>query len=325
MCAAFLSAGCSRPAPAPAVSEPAFSRANPRTLAFQTDWFPQAEHGGFYQALAKGYYAEAGLTVAILPGGPGMTNIKQLVARGDAQFAMYRSDSIVMAIAQDDLPFTLVSAVTQHDLQALMVRAGSPVRSFADLGGRTIVANPGQPWLAFLERKYGVKFNLLPNMGGLAAFLGNPELIQQAYLTSEPFKARQSGVEVRTLPLVDAGYDSYTVLFGRRDFVDANPAATKAFIAASLRGWKDFLEGDPAPAFAEIQQRNPNASMAGLEFARAEMIRNRTITGDPAKGEAAGRLDPSRLRQEVATLVDLKIITWPIPVSGLARPEYLAP
>src|SRR3954467_12182061 len=107
-----------------------------RKVVLQTDWFPQAEHGGFYQALAKGFYREAGLDVDILPGGPG-AGIKLKVAKGDADFGMNRSDDVIMA-ARQGMPLMIVAATMQHDPQAVMVHAESPVKTLRDLEGRTV-------------------------------------------------------------------------------------------------------------------------------------------------------------------------------------------
>ena len=320
-----LTGACSRETPATAAAEPAFSSENSRSIVLQTDWFPQAEHGGYYQALARGFYAEAGLSVTIVPGGPGMAKIKQIVARGDADFGLNRGDEIILAIARENLPFAIVGAAMQHDTQALLIHSDSPVRSFSDLDGSTVVANPGQAWLAYIQKRYDVTLNLVPNNGNLATFLSNPGVIQQCILTSEPFTARARGVAVRTLPLAESGYDNYSVIFGRRDFVEANPEATRAFVAASIRGWRDFLEGDPAPAFDEILRRNPSMSRELMAFAREELIRNHTVLGDPADGEIPGRLDPARLRSQIEALVNLGILENPIPVGEVASRSALKP
>ena len=85
----LFGAGCARPEPA----QPAAGVAAPalRPIVLQTDWLPQAEHGGFYQALARGFYAEAGLAVELLPGGVN-AQVNLRVARGDADFGLNRSD-----------------------------------------------------------------------------------------------------------------------------------------------------------------------------------------------------------------------------------------
>src|SRR5262245_11288878 len=68
-------------------------------VRFQTDWYPQPEHGGYYQALAKGFYKEEGLEVEILPGGPN-AQVKQQVAMGQADLGMTNGDDVIVAIAR---------------------------------------------------------------------------------------------------------------------------------------------------------------------------------------------------------------------------------
>ena len=134
----LIGAGCAREKPTVTGTS---SLPQLRKVIFQSDWFPQAEHGGFYQALAKGFYREAGLDVEIRSGGPGV-GIKVPVATGDVDFGMNRSDD-VMVVASRGLPLVMVAAVFQHDPQALMVHAESPVKTFKDLNGRAIIASVG--------------------------------------------------------------------------------------------------------------------------------------------------------------------------------------
>ncbi|MEO6246724.1 MAG: ABC transporter substrate-binding protein, partial [Opitutaceae bacterium] len=128
--ATVLVMGCGRPDPTAAAPK----AETKRKVVLQTDWFPQAEHGGFYQALARGFYAEAGLELEIWPGGPG-AGIKLKVARGDADFGMLRSDDLMLAVGQG-MPLVMVAATLQHDGMALLVHDASPVRTFRDLDGR---------------------------------------------------------------------------------------------------------------------------------------------------------------------------------------------
>jgi NitT/TauT family transport system substrate-binding protein len=297
---------------AAADQEPSFSREHPRKLIFQTDWYPQAEHGGFYQAVVKGFYRDAGLEVTLVPGGPG-AGATQRIARGEADIAMGRSDTVILAAVNQGLPLQLIAAITQHDYEALLIHDESPVHSFADLNGRTIIASPGQPWTPVLQKKLGITFN------------PDPAAIQQCIYTNEPFTARQHGVKVRILPIASAGYDVYTVLFCQPDFAVHNPAATRAFVAASLRGWRDYLEGDPTSAFAEILRRNPKLSHELLVFSRDEMIRHQITIGDGQKGEALGQLSANRLREQIAALTELKILTSAVEPDKIASWDYLPP
>lgn len=311
-------AGCGKaPAPATATSGgPAL-----RKVALQTDWFPQAEHGGFYQALARGFYAEAGLDVEILPGGPG-AGIKLKVARGDADFGMQRSDDLVVAVARG-LPFVMVASTMQHDPQAVMVHDESPVRSLPDLAGRTIIASPSMTWVPYLKKKYGMEFDLKPNTYGLGEFRANRATIQQCYVTNEPFFAQQNGLKVRTLSLAEAGYDCYPAIFCRKEFAKNSPEVVRAFVAATIRGWRDYLRGDPASADALILARNRDMSAALLKFSRDEMIARKLVEGDATKGEDVGTFSLARMAQEAQMLVELKLIDQPVAVADVATTEFL--
>ena len=310
--------GCSREDAR--VAAPAAPAPMPKVV-LQTDWFPQAEHGGYYQALARGYYAEAGIEVEIWPGGPG-AGIKLKVARGDAHFGMLRSDDVIMAAA-NGMPFVMVAATMQHDAQALMVHEASPVRTFPDLDGRVVIGNVGMAWFPYLEKRFGIQIQRRQNTYGLGEFLANTEIIQQCLITNEPYFAEKNGRKVRTLSLSSSGYDCYQTVFTRRDFLRSSPALVRAFVAASIRGWRDYLDGDPSPANAIILQRNREMTPGLLDFSRREMIRHRFVHGDPAKGEDIGRLSPDRIAEEVKTLLELKILPKPVDIASVATTEFL--
>jgi NitT/TauT family transport system substrate-binding protein len=290
-------------------------------VRLQTDWFPQAEHGGFYQALAKGFYREAGLDVELLPGGPG-ANIKPKIVSGDAEFGMNPSTDVIVA-ASRGLPLLIVGVVLQHDHQALLLHADNPINSFKQLDGQTIIASPTLVWIQLLQKKYGIHFNIQPVPYGLANFLANPAAIQQCVVTNEPYLAQRKGVQVKTLPIADSGYDAYHVIFCRRDFARANPEVTRAFVAASVRGWRDYIEGDPTPAHRLILARNAQMTPEFLAYSRTELVLRNLVTGDRAKGEGVGRLSLTRLGEAIDLLLELKVIDAPMPVRAVATKDFL--
>lgn len=310
-------AGCSRPETTASARPAAL-----RKVVLQTDWFPQAEHGGFYQALAKGFYADVGLDVEILPGGVGAGGIKVKVAKGDADFGMNRSDDVILA-ASRDLPLIMVAAVLQHEPQALLVHADSPVKTLADLEGRTVTAALGMAWIPQLQKKFGIKFALKPTNYSLAPFLVDKEAIQQCLVTSEPYFAAEHGVKVRTLPLAEAGIDSYHTIFCRRELVRTDPEKVRAFVAASIRGWRDYLEGDPAPANRLILERNPQMTAGLIAFSRGELISRALVRGDPANDEDIGKLSVARIERQIAMLAELKILEVPVKVETVVTREFL--
>jgi NitT/TauT family transport system substrate-binding protein len=318
--ATWCASGCARRDPAKSAGE---AKPGLVKVSLQTDWFPQAEHGGFYQALTKGYYREAGMEVDILPGGPG-AGIKPKIARGDADFGLNRSDDVIVAASQG-IPLVMVGAVFQHDPQALLVHDASPVKSLKDLGGRTVVASIGMTWIPFLQKKYRLAFNLKPNSYGLAGFLADADTIQQCLVTNEPFHAQENGVKTRTLMIADSGYDCYHAIICRRETVQMRPDIVRAFLAASIRGWRDYLDGDPAPAHRLILQRNPHSSAGLLDYSRSEMIIRRLVSGDPARDEDICQLSIARISEQQATLLELKVLETAVPLNAVATKAFLPP
>lgn len=318
--AVLIAAGCSREKPV-AVAAPGGKPPALRKVIFQSDWFPQAEHGGFYQALAKGFYQQAGLEVEIRPGGPGV-GIKVPVSTGDVDFGMNRSDDVMM-VASRGLPLVMVAAVLQHDPQGLMVHQDSPVKSFKDLRGRTITASIGMTWIPYIQKKYGITFDLKPNTYSVAGFLSDRDSIQQCFVTNEPFYAQQQGARVRTLPLAESGYDIYHVIICRRELLRQSPELVRVFVASSIRGWRDYLDADPGPAHELILKRNRHMTREQLEFSRSEMILRSLVTGDRARGEDIGQLSLARLAEQLDVLLELKVMDTPIAITAVATRDFL--
>src|SRR5436190_3413307 len=130
----------------------------PVKIKFQTDWYPQPEHGGYYQALAKGYYAEEGLDVEILPGGPN-AQVMTSVAVGRADLGMTNGDDVIVAIARG-VPIKMVAAEMQRDPQGILFHTEHPLQSLKDLQGRTLMAGAGSTWIEVVRKKVGVEFTL---------------------------------------------------------------------------------------------------------------------------------------------------------------------
>ena len=232
-------------------------------IVLQADWYPQPEHGGFYDALVKGYYKQEGLDVTIVPGGPYLS-VPQRVASGAAQFGMIGSDKILESVA--DGTVVAVAATMQHDPQGIMVRKDSPVRSFSDLNGHTVAVQAGSTWFEFLVKRYALtEVHQIPAMMNVANFVAEPNYIQQAFATSEPYFARQAGIETRVMLTSDAGYNPYRVMFTTRDYIAQHPRAVAAFVRASIKGWRDYLQ-EPAEVNATILKLNPALNADWMQF-----------------------------------------------------------
>lgn len=281
------------------------SGARPKIIV-QLDWFAEPEHGGFFQAEAKGWFAEAGLDVTLLPGGPN-ANVHQKLATGEAQFGQSDSTNTLMAIAQG-LPIVNVAAVFQDDPSVLMLHADNPVSTFADLDGRTIMARPEWVFLNFLRKKYAIEFNLVPQSFGLGQFVADPSFIQQGFYIAEPFFLKREGVTPKFLHPWQAGYFAYVVLAGNREWVESHPEATRAFLEICVAGWRDYLEGDPAAAHARMLELNPKASPEYLDFSRRMIIDEKLVTGRDSGPENIGRITRRRFAEQIAQLEALGVL-----------------
>jgi NitT/TauT family transport system substrate-binding protein len=284
-------------------------------IILQADWYPQPEHGGFYTAIAKGYYANEGLDVSIQPGGP-YVSVEKQVSSGAAQFGMSSSDKTLESIA-DGQPLVAVMATMQHDPQGVMVRKDSPIRSFADLNGHTVAIKTGSTWWEYISKRYQLtNVREVPAMMNVANFVADPNYVQQAFATSEPFFAKQAGIETRVLLTSDAGYSPYRVILTTRDLLAQHPEIAEKFVRASLQGWRDYL-ADPSAAHAMIAKLNPALNPEWMEFTWRALRDGHFVAGDDPSGMELGRMNAARWTTMYGQLVDLKVIDTPFdPATG---------
>jgi len=255
-------------------------------VSFGTDWRAQAEHGGFYQAIAKGFYAARGLEVSLRQGGP-QINHAQLLAAGRVDFSLSSNSFIVLNYTRERVPMVAVAALFQKDPAVLIAHPGQGHDTFEALRGKPIFIGSDTrvgSW-NFLRARFGYdNAQIRPYTFNIAPFLTNRAAIQQGYLGSEPFLMEQQGVKPVVMLLADAGYSSYGALIQTsRKLANENPALVQAFVDAGIEGWYDYLYGDPAPADALIKKDNPEMTDALLAYGRGKMIEY----GIADSGEAA--------------------------------------
>lgn len=243
-------------------------------IRFATDWRAQAEHGGFYQALATGEYARRGLDVEIIQGGPSV-NVPQLLAAGAVEMGMGSNSFIALNLAREGAPVRAVAATMQKDPQVLMAHPGQGVNSLADMKGRPIMLSDASItgfWL-WLKSKYGFVDSQVRANPSPAVFIQDKRAIMQGYVTSEPFiVAQTSGEEPKVFLLADEGYPGYAAMILSTDrLIKEHPEAVRAFIAATAAGWQSYLNGDPSPGDALIRKDNPEKTPAQLAEARKRM------------------------------------------------------
>ncbi len=281
------------------------------TVKFQADWYPQPEHGGFYDAIAKGYYKAEGLDVQIIPGGPYVSS-EALVASGAVQFGMNSSDHVLESIANANEPIVAVGATMQHDPQGIMLHANSPIHTWADLNGHTLAVKPGSTWWEFIRNKFHLdQVHETPATFSVANFLQDPTYIQQAFVTSEPYFAQRAGVATRMLLNRDAGYDPYRVFYTSQAFAHDHPDIVAKFTRASIRGWRDYMN-DPTAANAMIEKLNPALSPDWAAYSYNALKTGHYVIGDDPAGSQTGQFDPARWTTLYNQLLELHVIQKPI-------------
>ncbi len=288
---ALALAGCGKAPPKAAAS-------GPTPIRFATDWRAEAEQGGYYEALADGEYAKRGLKVTIIPGGPGV-NVVQLVASGAVDMGVGSNSFIVMNLAAEHVPVKAVAAFMQKDPQVLIAHPDAGIHSLADMKGHPILLSDASvtAFWVWLKAKYGFTDSQIHKYTfSNAPFLADKRIVQEGYVTSEPYTIEKQGhLKPAVFLLADEGYPGYAGMVLASDrLIGADPKAVQAFVDASRAGWRDYLQGDPAPGDALILKDNPEMTEDVLAQARDKMRQYGIVVSGDAVGGGIGAMSDKR-------------------------------
>jgi NitT/TauT family transport system substrate-binding protein len=268
----ILVSGCQGEKPAPPASATSNSAnptaARPIDVTLALNWYPEAEHGGFYAALVHGYFSEEGLKVTIRPGGPNVPVIQDVDA-GVVNFGVDNADKLLLLRAQEADVVAVISPL-QDSPRCIMVHQASGIRKLEDLATRksfTLAINEGQPFAPFLKKTIDLKnVQIVPYQPDVARFMDEPNFGHQAYSFSEPFVAEKHGGDPLCLMLSDIGFNAYTsLLLTRKDLIEKQPELVSKMTKASIRGWKKYL-AEPDETNKYIHDQNPAMGLDILEF-----------------------------------------------------------
>lgn len=245
-------------------------------IRFVTDWKAQAEHGGFYQAVAEGLYARRGLDVQIVQGGP-QVNVPQLLAGGAADFGMGSNSFIALNLVKQNIPLRAVMAIFQKDPQVLISHPRRDLNSIAEMRGKPVLISAATmtafwPWL---KAKFGFTDKQIRKYTyNLAPFIRDPNAIQEGYLTSEPFTIeQQAGFKPKVFLLADYGYPGYAnMVLAPQKRIDTDRKTVQVFVDGSRDGWLHYMK-DPRKGNALIKRDNPDMTDAILDQALDKMKR----------------------------------------------------
>ena len=276
-------------------------------VVFLTNWYAQAEHGGFYQAQAEGIYRKHGLDATVRMGGP-QVNVYQLLLAGKADFVMGYDIATLNAVEQG-LPLITVAANFQYDPAGLI--AHPDVQKIEDLGSRTLLIGQASettfwPWL---KAKYGFSDRQKrPYAFSVQQFLVDNKIAQQGYITSEPYAIEKAGITPRIFHLAQYGYPPYAqTIVTLEKTVKAKPELIRRFIEASALGWKSYL-ANPAPGNALIRKDNPQVEDGQLAFSVAKLKEYGVVEGGDAKTSGLFTMTDARWKQTFEFMRDAKLL-----------------
>lgn len=293
-------------------------------LVFGTNWYAQAEHGGFYQALATGLYEDYGLDVEIKMGGP-QVNGTQLLVSGRYDLLMGYPIGNVNAV-EKGLPVMTVAASMQGDPQALI--AHPHVESLEQVKEEglpvyiaTFAHSTFWPWL---KAEYGFEDDVVHAYTfSVAPFLTNENIVQQGYLSSEPFAIQKGGIEPNVFLLSDHGYPPYaTTIETTTDMVKERPDVVKRFVQASMEGWKSYL-ANPEPGNELIMQENPEMTPEQIAYGIEKIKEYELVTGGDAQTMGIGVMTDERWQKIKDFMVEAGLASEDLDLGKVYTLDFL--
>jgi NitT/TauT family transport system substrate-binding protein len=277
-------------------------------VEIQLNWFPEAEHGGYYAAVVHGYYAEEGLEVTLKPGGPNFP-LMENVATGRTAFGVDNADKLLRARAEE-ADVVAVFAPIQDSPRCIMAHEESGIKTLEDLQsaeGVTLAWNSAQPFAQFLSKKFDLsRLTMTKYSGSVGPFLLDKKYAQQAYNISEPFLARKEGAKPVALMLSDAGFNTYTslLLTSRKRLTDDAELIRKV-VRASQRGWQKYL-ADGELTNCRISALNPEMPIDVLTYGVEEL--QKLCRPDDLPESQIGKMDPERWRTLEQQLEEIQAV-----------------
>ncbi|HXL12809.1 MAG TPA: ABC transporter substrate-binding protein [Bradyrhizobium sp.] len=274
-------------------------------VSLQLKWKHQFQFAGYYAALERGFYRDAGLDVTIREGGPGI-DVAETVASGKADFGVCSAS--VLREWTMGRRLVVLAAIFQRSPAVILVARRADISSVSDLRGRTLMDAPGSDEIAAMLKREGVDYAALPRV----THEGNPRDLlaaradaMVAYSTNEPFVLEQLGTAYRTFSPGDYGVDSYgDNLCTSEAEAKGHPDRVAAFRAASVKGWAYALAHKEATVDLILTRYSPSKSREALLF---EAEHTEILVGRDAN--RIGEQDPARWRRIAATYRKLGLLT----------------
>lgn len=268
-------------------------------VSFGTNWVAEAEHGGFFQAVADGTYQRYGLDVSIVPGGPNENN-RMLLISGKIEFFMAANTLMAFDAVANNVPVVSIAAMFQKDPQVFLTHPESKITKLDELKPLTLfVSKEGiSSYYQWLKSEYGFsEKNVRPYTFNPQPFIATAQSAMQGYVTSEPFAVeRAAGFKPGVILLADYGFNTYSTLIEtRRDLIESKPDLVQRFVDASIIGWYNYIYGDNSAGNALIKKMNPEMTDDLLAYSVAKMKEYGIVDSGDSVEKGIGAMTEERI------------------------------
>ncbi|WP_186391722.1 MULTISPECIES: ABC transporter substrate-binding protein [unclassified Pannonibacter] len=298
-------------------------------IKFATNWLAQAEHGGFYQAVADGTYEKYGLKVEIVQGGPQAAS-RALMLAGKVEFYMAGNMLQPLNALAEDIPVVEVAAIFQKDPQVLIAHPDAGLEKFEDLAKLPTIfmgTDGFASYFQWMKSAYpGFKDEQYkPYAFNPGPFLADKQSAQQGYITSEPFAIEtEGGFKPKLFLLADYGFETYSTLIeGRKDYVEANKDLTQRFVDATIEGWYNYLYGDNAAANEMIKKDNPEMTDDQIAFSIETMKSFGLVESGEALEKGIGCMTDAKQQAFYDSMVKAGVVKDGIDIKSIYTTEFV--
>lgn len=289
----------------------------PQEATILTNWFAQAEQGGYWAAEAEGIAEKNGVDLTVKQGGPGIQTIPQ-VAAGEADFGVGNADEVLVAV-ESGLPIVAVAAGPAKNLQCMAYHESTGIAGFEDLNGHTVARVPSPYW-DYIRDSFDLTDVNEINIGDLASFQNDTDLVTQCFITSEPYTIEKMGMtDVGYLRVFeDGGYNAYqNLLFTSQRFIDEHPDVVQAVVESSTAGWQALVD-DPAATKDLVMKTNPDGDPGVFDYTVG------LFSDDPSYlGEHIGEMTDDRWNELGEQLAQVDLLPKDFDVSKAYTTEFL--
>lgn len=261
---------------------------------------PSAAVGGFYAAVDSSVAKSEHLTLSLKSAGPAVFNTIPQVASGKATFSLTDAGFVLQARSQG---VKVVQVFAPYGSPVcVMFHPSENIHSWSDLNGHTIAVTPGAPWWEYVKAKYHLdNVNVVNYSFSIAPFVSNSNMVQQCFITNEPYVATHQNVPNQTMLVSSAGFDLYDdVLFTTEDEIKNHPDVVRAVVRAAADGWKDYWS-NPQPVNAKLPSLGDQESADQMTYVDRKLAAIKTTP--------IGYAAPNRMRQAAEQMHSIKAIS----------------